>query len=273
MPLHLASSGRTSVIPLIAGAAVLGALFNAQGLLLYDPDEDMPARPAEAGLPEMRIVDTLASDMVFVECWFAPPKGEKPTVLYCHGRTGNIARETARARLILDQGYGLLLQGYRGYGRNSGYPTERGLKADAKGGLDFLIRQAGIPAERIVLYGRSLGTAVLAPLAADRRLAGILFETPFDSILHLAEAAQPTLPLGLFIGEPYDSLPHAARFKAPFVILHGTEDEFIPAENVLNLFAVAPEPKRLCWIPGGRHCDLMELGGAAKVTGFLDIVS
>jgi alpha-beta hydrolase superfamily lysophospholipase len=259
------------LIPLIAGAAVLGALFNAQSLLLYDPDEDMPARPAEIGLPEMRIVDTLAGDMVFVESWFAPPKGDKPTVLYCHGRTGNIAHEAARARLILDQGYGLLLQGYRGYGRNSGYPSERGLQADARGGLDFLIRQAKIPAERIVLYGRSLGTGVLAPLAAERQVAGILFETPFDSILRLAEEAQPTL--GLLVGEPYDSVPHAERFKAPFVILHGTEDELIPAANVLNLYAAAPEPKRLCWIPGGRHCDLMERGGAAKLLGFLDIVS
>ena len=69
------------MIPLIAGAAVLGALFNAQGLLLYDPDEEMPARPADIGLPELRIVDTLASDLVFVESWFAPPRGDKPTVL------------------------------------------------------------------------------------------------------------------------------------------------------------------------------------------------
>jgi uncharacterized protein len=261
------------VIPIIAGAAVLGALFNAQGILLYDPDEDMPARPADAGLPEMRIVDTLAADMVFVESWFAPPQPGKPTVLYCHGRTGNISKETERARLILDQGYGLLLQGYRGYGRNSGCPRERGLQADALGGLNYLTKRAGIPLDRIVLYGRSLGAAVLARIAADRALAGILFETPFDSILRLAEEARPGLPLGLLIGEPYDSLPHAARFRAPFVIVHGTEDEFIPARNVLDLYDAAPDPKRLCWIPGGHHCDLLQLGAAAKITGFLDIVS
>jgi len=261
------------LIPLIAGAAVLGALFNAQGLLLYDPDETMPARPADIGLPELRIVDTLAGDLVFVESWFAPPRGDRPTVLYCHGRTGNISKEAERARLILDQGCGLLLQGYRGYGRNRGVPSERGLKADALGGFDFLTKRAGIAPGRIVLYGRSLGSGVLAGIGADRPVAGILFETPFDSILRLAEDAQPGLPIGLFIGEPYDSMPHAARFRAPFVILHGTEDEFIPSRNVQDLYDAAPEPKRLCWIPGGRHCDLLQKGAAAKITSFLDIVS
>ncbi len=87
----------------------------------------------------------------------------------------------------------------------------------------------------------------------------------------MAEAAQAVL--GQLISEPYDSLHQAPRFEAPFAILRGTEDELIPVGNVLNLYALVPQPKQRVWIKGGTHCDLLERSDAAEITRFLDIVS
>src|SRR6266851_2257488 len=55
-----------SMLPLLAGAAA-AALFSIQGSLLYDADEVMPVGPADAGLPEMKAIDSLTKDMTFCE--------------------------------------------------------------------------------------------------------------------------------------------------------------------------------------------------------------
>lgn len=49
---------------------------------------------------------------------------------------------------------------YRGYGLSTGTPSEDGLLQDAVALIDWTINIAGIPPDRIVIFGQSLGTAV-----------------------------------------------------------------------------------------------------------------
>jgi len=53
--------------------------------------------------------------------------------------------------------------------------------ADAAAIHDAIARRTDIDAQRIVLFGRSLGTAVAVHLAAQRPVAGVILVSPFDS--------------------------------------------------------------------------------------------
>ena len=54
----------------------------------------------------------------------------------------------------------VLLLDYRGYGLSEGHPSERGVYADARAALHYLMVERGVDPDRIVLFGRSLGAAV-----------------------------------------------------------------------------------------------------------------
>jgi hypothetical protein len=84
----------------------------------------------------------------------------------------------ALSRLISD-GSGLIALSYRGYRGSTGRPTEKGLLADAAAAYAFAI--ARYPAERIVLWGESLGSAVAIALTADKPVGRLVIEAPFTS--------------------------------------------------------------------------------------------
>ena len=77
-------------------------------------------------------------------------------VLYFHGNGGALRNRVGRFRALIADGNGLVALSYRGYGGSTGSPTEAGLIADAEAAYAFAA--ARYPAERIVLWGESLGS-------------------------------------------------------------------------------------------------------------------
>ena len=70
--------------------------------------------------------------------------------------------------------WSLALVNYRGYGASEGKPSERSFFADALVVFDTLTRRPDVDASRIVLFGRSLGSAVATYVAAERPVAGVV---------------------------------------------------------------------------------------------------
>lgn len=71
--------------------------------------------------------------------------------------------------------YHVIAIDYRGFGHSTGTPNERGLILDAAAVVDWAINVAGIPSNRIVLLGHSLGTAVASGVAERCTLQGVEF--------------------------------------------------------------------------------------------------
>ena len=124
----------TSLIVLAALYTVFaGGMFLAQRRLMYCPDRARPD-PGAAGVPEMAAVVARSADGLAIESWYrAPAHPAAPVLVYFHGNAGNIGDRGTKVRPYLDAGLGLMLVGYRGYGRNPGRPTEAGLMADGPG--------------------------------------------------------------------------------------------------------------------------------------------
>jgi uncharacterized protein len=79
--------------------------------------------------------------------------------------------------MLIADGSGLIALSYRGYGGSSGLPTENGLVEDADTAYAFAMAQ--YPAERIVLWGESLGSAVALARAAEKSVGCLVLEAPF----------------------------------------------------------------------------------------------
>src|SRR5262249_52889660 len=151
--------------------------------------------PAVAGLPEAQevVLDTADGERVIV--WHVPPRADKPVVLYFHGNGGSLRGRVDRFRALTADGTGLVALSYRGYGGPGGTPTETGLINDALAAYAFT--RARYPAERIVLWGESLGTGVAVALAAQQPVGHLILQSPFTSAADVGAHRYWFVPVGL----------------------------------------------------------------------------
>src|SRR5260370_16231528 len=221
--------------------AVVAALYFGQRSLLYLP-RSTHVSPAAAGLPEAEEIVLDTSDGERVVAWQVPPRPEQPVVIYFHGNAEVVATRVARHRDLIAGGAGLVALSYRGYMGSTGRPTEAGLLRDAEAAYQFAVSR--YPADRIVLWGHSLGSGVAVALAATRPVAKLILEAPFSSTVDVAASMFPIVPVRWLMHDQYHSDQRIGKVKASILILHGERDLIVPIEFVERLFALAPEPNR-----------------------------
>eukprot|EP00752_Nemacystus_decipiens_P000833 g833.t1 len=257
---------------LAAGYFTLTAgMYAGQRSLMYHPSDRTPL-PSLSGVPEMQAVRLPAGDGVELFAWWRPPVREgAPTLVYFHGNAGNLDDRAGRARFFLDQGYGLLLKTYRYNAGAGGRPSEAALIADGFAAVDWLAAEHGVGAERIALYGESLGSGIAAALLAEGRGAALIVDGGFDSIAHVAQGAYPYLPAKWLVKDRFDNAARlGAAHGAPKLIVHGGRDRIIPLKRARALYDAAAEPKRLEILEEGGHSDLYDHGMADLVNAFLE---
>ena len=96
-----------------------------------------------------------------------------------------------KARPYLDAGFGVLLTTWRGFSSNPGRPDEAGLYADGRAALSY-VNSKGVPNERLVLYGESLGTGIAVQLATETDTAARTGKAPPDSARNLSRMLPPS---------------------------------------------------------------------------------
>jgi pimeloyl-ACP methyl ester carboxylesterase len=148
---------------------------------------------------------------------------------------------------------GWLLLDYRGYGLSEGSPSEKALVADGRALYDRALQLPGVEARRIYAFGRSLGSGVAVPLAAERQLAGLLLATPFDSLAAVAKRYYPFLPVDWMLRHRFDSIALAPKLATPLLCLIAEHDEVIPPVHAERLFESWGGPKRKVVLPGATH--------------------
>jgi uncharacterized protein len=254
------------IIVVVGYGAIVALAYFAQRSLMYFPDRTHTA-PAAAGLPQAEEVELATSDGEKVIVWHVPPRGERPVVLYFHGNGGALAWRADRFRRLVADGTGLVALSYRGYGGSTGQPSEAGLLRDADAAYAFAT--ARYPAERLVVYGESLGTGVAVALAAEHKVGKVILESPFTSAVDVGAAAYPFLPVRLLMHDTFRSDERIAKVTAPVLVLHGTDDNVIPIAFGERLYALITAPKKFVRLPGGHHSDLDSYGAPAAVRDFL----
>ena len=245
---------------------VLALMYVFQRAMMYFPDATRVA-PAQAGLPRAAEVTFASSDGEKLLAWYLPPDAGKPLVIYFQGNAEGLAARVGRFTWLTADGTGLLALCYRGYGGSSGTPSEDGLIRDAAAAYGFARER--IPAQRIVLFGESLGTAVAVALAAGHDVAAVILDAPFTSAAEVGAAAYPFAPVRWLIKDKFRSDERIGRLTAPLLVMHGEQDRIVPIRFGEKLFALAREPKRFVRFPQGGHVDLDDHGAAKVVQAFL----
>ena len=112
----------------------------------------------------------------------------------------------------------------------------------------------------ITLFGRSLGAALATDLAVRVPCRSLIIESGFTSFSDIAKLYAPII-FDWRLRVPYDNLGKIDKLEVPLLIIHGSDDEFIPVEMARRLFSTAKEPKELYIIPGAHHNDTFAVGG------------
>ncbi len=239
-----------------------GFVILAQRLLQYFPDRRR-TRPAAAGLSEAEevVLDTVDGERVIV--WHVPPHEGRPIFLYFHGNGGSLSWRAERFRSLVSDGSGLVALSYRGYGGSSGRSTENGLLEDAVAVFAFAV--ARYPAERIVLWGESLGSAVALAVAAEKPVGCVVLEAPFTSAADVGARYYWFVPVRLFMKDQYRSDLRASKVTAPVLVVHGENDAVVLITFGKQLYDLIRAPKRFVPVAGAGHNDLgAEAVAAAK---------
>jgi len=248
-------------------AVICVAAYFGNRLYMYFPDPTRVA-PADAGLDGVEEVEIAVADGVMLVAWHAPAKDDKPTILYFHGNAANAANRAPKIETIRENGFGVFYLNNRGYGGSGGRPTEENNVAGAIAAYDHLTK-LGVPANRIVAYGESLGSGQAVRLAAERPVAAVVLEAPLTSTVDVARGTYFWLPLGVLITDKYDIERNIRSVTAPVLVLHGEQDAVIPVEMGLRVYRAANEPKRIELFPQGAHYDLFDHGAWDKTQAFL----
>jgi uncharacterized protein len=256
------------IVPLVLAGyvAALVVLYVFQRRLLYLPQR-RPVSPASAGFPEAEAVVLETSDGERLIAWHVPPRPGHALVIYFHGNAETIANRADRHRALIATGAGLLAVSYRGYMGSSGRPTEPGLLHDAEEAYGFAA--ARHPAERIVLWGHSLGSGVAVALAAARPVGKLILEAPFTSTVDVARRMFPLVPVRRLMHDQFRSDQRIGAVKASILILHGARDLVVPIALGERLYELAREPKRFVRYPRGGHDDLDDYGAGIEARRFI----
>lgn len=178
------------------------------------------------------------------------------TVVFFHGNSGNISNVGWLGQWFAERGFDALLVDYRGYGASAGEQgSEWDLYADGDAAVDFVIEKKHARPEKIVLYGTSLGTTVVADVGSRRQVGALIIESGLSSATSLATHRFSWLPRALhFIGKNrFESARKLGSVKSPVLIVHGDPDPVIPTSEGRILFEAANQPKRLLIFPGAGH--------------------
>ena len=237
---------------LLVYLALLGTLFWFQRDFFYPAPKEIPARPA--GYEDVRIA---TADGLTLRAFYRPARPGLPTLIFFHGNGSDIAGSDHATRALAVQGYGVLLPEYRGYGGNPGSPDEPGLYRDGEAALEWLAEK-GVAQNRVVAIGNSLGSGVATEMAARHHLAGLVLISGFASLSGVVREHYPFVPARLLVRDRYDNLAKLPAVTCPILLLHGTVDTVVPADNSQALAKVQPAAE-LHLIPGVGH-ELAFLG-------------
>jgi pimeloyl-ACP methyl ester carboxylesterase len=233
--------------------------------LLYLPSREILQTPAAAGL-DFADVALRTDDGERLHGWWVPASGSAiGHVLLCHGNAGSVGDRVPHLALLSRAGFDILAFDYRGYGRSSGRPSERGTFRDAVAARDALLRQADVDRARVLYLGESLGAAVALALAIELPPAGLILQSAFTSVRDMARLHYPIVPR-LLVPDAYPSLRLIGRLRSPLLVLHGARDEIVPLMYGEALFDAAPEPKRIEVFPGASHNDMVGPEWIAAIT-------
>lgn len=237
-----------------------------------------------AGVQETDLTVESGAKPQHIHAWWWPaPTDDAPAVLYLHGSRWNLTGQTSRIEQLHAFGFSVLAIDYRGFGKSDGeLPSEETVYEDARVAWQRLTELQPDPNKRLI-YGHSLGGAVAIDLAAWLSEAaakagtsvpahGLIVESSFTTLADIAQVVtSPWLPVKLLLSQKFDSLSKVRELRMPVLIVHGAGDIYVPARFSEELYAAAPEPKKLLLVDGATHNNCLRVASATYLSAIREL--
>lgn len=240
--------------------AIVALVWFGQHKLIYFPSQ-YPG-PVPAGMSEVSF-DT--DDGLRLSGWLAPPSGPEPdrrlAVLVANGNGGDRSHRVPLARALNRHGLTVLLFDYRGYGGNPGSPTESGLHKDIRAAFGYLMK--AFESQKIVLFGESLGAALVTDLAVEHPVRGLVLRSPFTDLASVGAHHYPFLPVRLLLRDRFPLVDRITAVRSPVIVVYGTADSIVPPSQSIAVAAKASTTPIA--VEGADHNDQVLLDGPPVV--------
>lgn len=184
--------------------------------------------------------------------WFKN-KNPKGVIIYFHGNKAGLERWSKITEDFAKKNYDVFVMDYRGYGKSTGELTEEILYQDAQMVYDFVKKK--FREQDIIIYGRSLGSGIATNIASKNNPRKVILETPYYSIVNVANSWLPIFPEFLFKYK-IKSGDFVKKINCELTIFHGTQDRVIPLSSAKKLFEAANFPKELIIIETATHANI-----------------
>lgn len=237
-PAPIMVSGRWMIAALILVifAAILCAwgtlcLLYWQGAwqLLYRPTSAVARTPEAAGLDFSPVAfATTDGGNSRIHGWWIPEKkrfagarSEHYTVVYLHGRVGNLSDCIEELAAIHEAGVNILAFDYRGYGQSQFlHPSEARWREDADWAISYVTGDRQVPPQSVVLFGTGLGANLALEVAsAHPELGGVVLKSPIASPVDAVfkDARAKLVPAHLLFRDRYATMGPAQALQIPLL--------------------------------------------------------
>jgi|GEM_PF-1533275 len=192
-----------------------------------------------------------------VHAWFLPAETPEGTIFIHHGALTNRGATLSNFLFLRGFGYNLMIYDYQGYGESVNQADLDTVLADADAALDWLLQCDSPGAERIVLYGFSLGTlpAIAQAANAPENVVGLIVEGCFtyESLPMRSYLLIGLLPWTVEVETLYpelDPLAYIDEITIPKLFIQSRNDTITPFTGARQLYLEAPQPKQLTEVRG-----------------------
>ena len=180
-----------------------------------------------------------------------------PSLLLCPGNGEYVAAWGGRfADRLVAQGIDVFVGAYRGYGSSAGRPALAAMLDDALITADA----TGVPPERLVLYGRSIGSLYALHVAAHRPVAGLVLESGVGDVLEVfrrrvqpADLDVEAEQLEQALARRFDRRAKVEACRCPMLVMHALRDRALEPEHARLLAGWAGDRAELVLFEEGNH--------------------
>jgi abhydrolase domain-containing protein 17 len=222
--------------------------------LLSDRQIFLPQPSSYKDSPEILKLRSTQGNLI--SALYLPNPSATFTLLVSHGNAEDLGDDRDWLEGLRRAGFNVLAYDYQGYGTSQGRPTEKATYDDENAAYDYLTVGLKTPPDRIIVFGRSVGSGPAVHLAARRQAGGLILQSPFLSAFRVVTRI-PLLPF-----EKFPNAKDITHVHCPVLIIHGTNDEVIALWHGRKLFDLAHPPKRFVAVEGAGHNDLDTIAGA-----------
>lgn len=178
----------------------------------------------------------------------------KGVILYFHGNSGSLKNWGNVVTYFNDYGYDVFVMDFRGYGKSTGEFNDQLMYNDAQLCYDYLKKQYA--EDKIIPYGKSMGTTFATRVAADNNPQQLILEVPFYNLAAAGSHRFPFAPMFL-LSYKFETNKYIKEVKCPLTIFHGTKDFITPYDDSKRLFKEATvTEKEFITIKDGTHNNI-----------------